>query len=101
MTVDGFDWDHGNREKCRRHGVTITEIEAVFASPVMMREDHLHSLHEPRLWAIGHINRRHVFVAFTIRVKAGRQLVRPISARYMHRKEVAHYEKENPGLQDR
>jgi hypothetical protein len=30
--------------------------------------------------------------------EVGRRLVRPISARYMHAKEVASYEKENPQL---
>jgi len=29
LVVEGFDWDEENREKCRRHGVSIEEIEAV------------------------------------------------------------------------
>jgi hypothetical protein len=39
-----------------------------------------------------------VFLVFTVRLKGGRRLIRPISARYMHAKEVASYEKENPQL---
>ena len=35
---------------------------------------------------------------FTLRRKGDRQLVRPISARYMHKKEVESYEEENPGV---
>ena len=30
MQVAGFDWDDGNREKCRKHGVSLAEIEALF-----------------------------------------------------------------------
>ncbi len=37
---------------------------------------------------------RHVFVAFTFREKEGKTYIRPISARYMHRKEIESYEKE-------
>ena len=40
---------------------------------------------------------RHVLVVFTIRVVGEDRLIRPISARYMHRKEVAYYES-NPQL---
>jgi uncharacterized DUF497 family protein len=39
-----------------------------------------------------------VFLVFTVRLKGGRRLVRPISAPYMHANEVAAYEKENPQL---
>ncbi len=35
---------------------------------------------------------------FTIRKKGGEVLIRPISARYMQKKEVDAYEKENPNL---
>lgn len=27
VEFDGFDWDEGNREKCRKHGVSLPEIE--------------------------------------------------------------------------
>jgi len=27
----GFDWDDGNRRKCRRHGVSTADIEFVLA----------------------------------------------------------------------
>ena len=32
MTPD-FDWDDDNLEKVARHGITLKEIEAVFADP--------------------------------------------------------------------
>lgn len=28
--IAGFDWDRGNRAKCRKHGVSAEEIEALF-----------------------------------------------------------------------
>jgi uncharacterized DUF497 family protein len=96
MEFDGFDWDEGNLDKCTKHGVSIAEIEWLFTGSALMLPDHAHSVGEPRRWAIGQTGRRHIFVVYTIRTKDGRRLVRPISARYMHRKEVAHYEKENP-----
>jgi uncharacterized protein len=39
-----------------------------------------------------------IFLVFTIRQKGGQRLIRPISTRYMHAKEIAWYEKENPEL---
>jgi uncharacterized DUF497 family protein len=41
---------------------------------------------------------RRVFLVFTLRRKGDKQLIRPISARYMHKKEIESYEKENPGV---
>jgi uncharacterized protein len=41
---------------------------------------------------------RGVFIVFTFRHKRGELFIRPICARYMHKKEVDAYEKENPGL---
>ena len=37
---------------------------------------------------------RYIFVAFTLRQRGERILLRPISARYMHKKEIRHYEKQ-------
>ena len=63
--------------------------------------DQKHSLKENRLKAIGKTSAgRHVFLVFTVREKKGKQYIRPISARYMHVKEVKHYEEENPGIQE-
>ena len=98
-TLAGFDWDAGNRAKCQKHGVSVAEIEAVFSSPLLMVPDVVHSKTETRLRAFGKTTAgRMVFLVFTVRVKGGHSLVRPISARYMHAKEVTAYEKENPQL---
>lgn len=97
----GFDWDAGNRSKCRKHGLSIAQVERLFESPVAVLPDADHSQREPRFRAIGRdATGRAMFVVFTVRTRAGAVLIRPISARYMHRKEIATYEKENPELQN-
>jgi uncharacterized DUF497 family protein len=98
-TVAGFEWDEGNLAKCQKHAVSVAEVESIFARPHTIRLDMEHSLAEERLRAIGKSNKgRYIFLVFTIRERDGEHLIRPISARYMHRKEVETYEKENPDL---
>ena len=98
-TLAGFDWDAGNRAKCQKHGVSVADIEALFSSPLLIVPDAAHSKTESRIRALGRTGAgRMIFLVFTLRVKGGRRLVRPISARFMHAKEVASYEKENPEL---
>jgi len=99
--IVGFDWDDGNREKCRKHGVSIAEIESVFAARVIVIPDDDHSVSEPRLRAIGRAaSGRHVFVVFTMRGSPLGELIRPISARYMHRKEIVTYDRANQGAEE-
>jgi uncharacterized DUF497 family protein len=69
VEFDGFNWDSGNREKCQKHGVSIAEIKS-----------------------------RKVFVVFTLRNHDDGVLIRPISARYMHKREVESYEKNYPDV---
>lgn len=91
MKIDGFDWDDGNWPKCGKHGVSREEIEQVLlGTPAVMADPHPG---EPRMRAIGKtVAERYVFLVFMLRASEGRTLLRPISARYMHQKEVAHYE---------
>jgi predicted DNA binding CopG/RHH family protein/uncharacterized DUF497 family protein len=66
-TIVGFDWDEANLEKCQKHGVSVTEIEGLFARPYTIRVDVEHSLAEARLEAIGRSSKgRHIFLVFTI-----------------------------------
>ncbi len=96
LQVSGFDWDDGNRAKCQKHGVLIAEIEALFVHDPRIAPDPKHSTEEDRLIAVGETGTgRPLFVAFTIRTKGGRRLVRPVTARYMHAREIAAYEKES------
>jgi uncharacterized DUF497 family protein len=89
----GFDWDEGNRAKCAGHGVSQTEIEALLRGNPGVAPDPRHSHVEDRFIAVGrNATGRPMFVAFTIRTRAGRQLIRPITARYMHAKEIRAYE---------
>ena len=88
----GFDWDDGNREKCVRHGVSIADIEAMFANHPGVAPDLKHADVEARFVAVGRgLTDRPVFVAFTFRTVSGVRRIRPISARYMHDKELARY----------
>ena len=98
----GFDWDSANEEKCQRHGVSIGEIESMFDAPIAILPDPVHSRNEERFKAIGMTAKgRTVFIVFTLRNRAGVTFIRPISARYMHAKEVRHYEEAIARLRNR
>jgi uncharacterized protein len=98
--IRGFDWDDGNRDKCQKHGMSIGEIEAVFTRPVVILPDRESASDERRLKAIGRTPvGRHAFIVFTWPAeRAGSALLRPISARYMHKGEVESYEKAYPDV---
>lgn len=99
--VAGIDWDEGNREKCRKHGVSLADIEEVLTGDPRVAPDVAHSRAEDRFIAVGRTREnRPVFVAFTFRMKHRRMFIRPVSARYMHRKEAERYEKESPTPED-
>jgi uncharacterized DUF497 family protein len=94
--------DDGNRAKCQKHGVSIAEIEALFRNIPRIAPDPRHSEKENRLIAVGRTSTgRLLFVAFTIRAKKRRRVIRPVTARYMHAKEIAAYEKESAKTQNR
>ncbi len=102
MRVAGFDWDEGNRSKCQKHGVSTAAVESLFQRPIAVLPDPLHSKSEERFKAIGKTAKgRGIFLVFTLRTRRGKTLIRPISARYMHRKEMDHYEKETATLAKR
>jgi uncharacterized DUF497 family protein len=91
--VDGFDRDAGNRRKCDQHGVSTEEIEAVFRGAPRIAPDPRHSAEETRFIAIGANSQgRRIFIAFTFRLINGARLIRPVSARSMHAKEIDRYE---------
>ena len=89
----GFDWDEGNRKKCQKHGVTLEEIETALGGPLRVFPDPAHSAAETRYLGIGKTAAgRHVLIAFTYRAVGEKRFIRPISARFMHAKEIQHYE---------
>ena len=91
MKISEFEWDAGNWPKCGKHGVSRDEIEQVFlGKPAVMPDPHPD---EPRMRAIGKTQAgRYVFLVFMLRKSLGKTMLRPISARYMHQKEIDHYE---------
>ncbi len=91
MKLKAFDWDEGNWPKCSKHGLTKQEIEEVMlGSPAVMPDPFAE---EPRMRAIGKTAAgRYVFLVFMLRKDGSSLLLRPISARYMHTKEIKHYE---------
>ena len=92
MRVAGFDWDDGNWPKCGRHGVSREDIEMLFRSDFAFAPDLKHSPTEARYIAVGRSSEgRAMFVAFTLRSIGGDELVRPVSARYMHAEEARRY----------
>lgn len=92
MEFSGFDWDHGNREKCRKHGMAIEVVEELFQAGLIVLPDEAHSQTEQRFRAIGRTKEgRGMFVVYTLRRRGMDKLIRPISARYMHDKEVERY----------
>lgn len=102
FAVSGFDWDGGNLSHCTAHGVTKAEIEALFHGAPAIAPDVRHSAREDRFLAVGRTAEgRALFVAFTFRLKLGKRLIRPISARYMHPKEVKAYEKKSSPTDER
>jgi len=90
----GFDWDSGNKQKCRKHGLHPKEIEECFQqSDLFVIPDIHHSQSEERYIAYGPSSKgRPMLVAFTFRIQNAKTLIRPISARHMHKKEAQEYE---------
>lgn len=92
-----FNWDDNNYDKCQKHGVSIEEIESLFKrNKLYISADIKHSRQEERFLATGVlVNNRGVLVVFTLRTKNDDVYIRPISARYMHKKEQKKYEQLN------
>ena len=91
--ITGFNWDEGNTRKNEKHGVSMAEAEQVFFNaPLILLEDAKHSSAEPRFHALGQTDDdRLLHITFTLRDVG--EKIRVISARDMHRKEKAIYEK--------
>ena len=101
LQANGFDWDTGNRAKCEKHGLSAAIVEALFSRPLAILPDAAHSQRENRFRAIGRTDKGRGNSSFSTLRRKGKSedlLIRPISARYMHKKEIDAFEKENPGL---
>lgn len=95
MKIAGFNWDEGNWPKCGKHGLSREAIEEVLlGTPAVMPDP---NPNEPRMRAIGKTKEgRYAFIVFMLREVGNKKMLRPISARYMHQKEIEHYEKSKP-----
>ena len=91
-SLEGFDWDEGNRDKNLKHDVEQVEIEQVFFDArLLILPDIKHSVEESRFIAYGTTKGDRVLtIVFTLREKK----IRPISARDANRKERLRYEEE-------
>ena len=88
-----FDWDDGNLEHVAKHGVARSEIEQVFRNDPLIVPDPYSDSIEARWRAIGkNDDDRHMFAVYTYRPAGNRLRVRPISARYMRKREIESYE---------
>lgn len=91
MRVSALDWGSGNWPKCGKHGISREEIEEMLANAPLVFDDPYP--HEPRMRAMGRAGSgRYVFIVYTERYSDGELKIRPISARYMHSKEIQYYE---------
>src|SRR5450830_678328 len=81
LEVSAFDWDDGNRGKCQKHGLSMSEVEHVLMSARnLIVRDVQNSLTEDRYIAIGKTREgRFSFLVFTLRVADDQLKLRPIA----------------------
>ena len=86
-----FDWDEGNEDKPKKHGVTIDEAEEVFFDDnKIVFSDWEHSAKEKRSTLLGKTRKERLLnITYPIR----RKKIRIITARNINKKEVQLYEK--------
>ena len=94
VKFEGFNWDGGNSGKCTKHGLSRESVESFFLQKeIYVAPDLKHSSEEKRFLAIGKgPKNRLIVVAFTFRNRSGKKTIRPISARFVNKKEVQKYE---------
>ena len=90
ISFQGFDWDAGNRRKNEgKHGISDHEIENFFRQRLWVLPAIESPSTEQRFLAIGlsPSHQKPMIAIFTIRIKSGEKLIRPISARRMNERE--------------
>ena len=90
-TVVEFEWDDGNSDKPKNHGLCLEETEEAFLDEnKIIFADWKHSATEQRVTLLGKTKKgRLLNIAYTVR----KNKVRIITARPINRKEVPLYEK--------
>ncbi|MDD5147667.1 MAG: BrnT family toxin [Candidatus Daviesbacteria bacterium] len=86
-----FEWNEGNREKPKKHGLTPEETEeAFFDNNKVVFGDWKHSEAEQRITLLGKTKKGLLLnITYTVR----KNKIRVITARPINRKEVPLYEK--------
>jgi uncharacterized protein len=89
--IDGFEWDIGNLEHIKKHGIKIDECEQVFFNkPFVLNQDEIHSQTEDRFRVYGQTDKNRLLtLIFTIRSNK----FRVISARAQSKKERREFHK--------
>ncbi len=101
-SVHGVEWDEGNRSKCQKHGMTIADVEHVLMEGRAIFVPARSGSDDERLVAIGVTAAgRYAFVVVTPRPHEGRLMLRPVSARFMHGREIRKYEQAIAGPRQR
>lgn len=85
-----FQWDKGNNDKPKKHGLTLGETEEAFSDKnKVIFEDWKHSGTEQRVTLLGKTQRGKLLnITYTIR----KNKIRIITARSINKKEVKLYE---------
>jgi uncharacterized DUF497 family protein len=92
MKIEDFDWNDGNSEKIKKHGIQRYAVEDFFANcDPFIYADQSHSVVESRFIAFDKYKNRHMYVVFTFRAVDGLLKIRVISARYTHEKEAGKF----------
>lgn len=95
MKINGVEWDNGNWPKCGKHGLSQKSIEWVLKGRITIFDDPNSTDKEKRFRAIGKDDSgKYTFIVFCIRRTDDNVLMRPISARHMHEKEINYYEQQ-------
>ena len=75
--IEGFDWHERIRIKCAKHGMPLAETEALLRGNPNVAPDARHAHTREPLIAIGrNAADWPLFVAFTIRIRERRQMIR-------------------------
>ena len=88
-----FDWDEGNRDKNLQHGVHDDEIEEALEDRRAILVDSARVKSEQRYVILGRASGsgKYLRVVLAVRMKADREVVRPISAVEMSLAEKRRY----------
>ncbi len=83
-------------------GSRFRTSKVVFQETISVFPDPEHSNEEERFIGLGKTEEgRSVLVVFTLRIRDASVLIRPISARPMHKKEIDYYEEEAAKIEKR